>query len=179
MFSARQMEEPRQTIDLAGSDSNYFQSSEVRFIDRGITVHLTLGDRVSWRNVRLVSLFPLSCPYEYISISDSEGVEIGVVRALGELDADSQRIAVLRLQYRYLLPVVQRILSVKERFGSLKWEIETDCGRRSFVTKNTRETTVRLSTNRLLLCDIDGNRYEIRDLTGLDASSRAYLSRCL
>jgi len=176
MFSARQMEE---TNDLASSEETYFQSSEVRLIDRGITVHVTLGERVSWRNVRLVSLFPLSCPYEYISISDSEGVEIGVVRSLAELDADSQRIGVLRLQCRYLLPVVQRILSVKERFGSLKWEIETDCGCRSFVTKNTRDTTVRLSTNRLLLCDIDGNRYEIRDLGSLDASSRAYLSRCL
>ena len=176
MFSARQMEE---TNDLPSSEASYFQSSEVRLIDRGITVHVTLGERVSWRNVRLVSLFPLSCPYEYISISDSEGVEIGVVRSLAELDADSQRIAVLRLQSRYLLPVVQRILSVKERFGSLKWEIETDCGCRSFVTKNTRETAVRLSTNRLLLCDIDGNRYEIRDLGSLDASSRAYLSRCL
>ena len=179
MFSARQMEEPRQTNDLGRSNANYFQSQELRFIDRGITTHLTLGDRVSWLNVRLVSLFPLSCPHEYISISDSEGVEISVVRSLAELDADSQRIAVLRLQCRYLLPAVQRILSVKERFGSLKWEIETDCGRRSFVTKNTRETTVRLSTNRLLLCDIDGNRYEIRDLGSLDASSRAYLSSCL
>lgn len=173
------MEAPRQSDVLDGSAPNYFKSSELGFVEQGIAVHLTLADTICWRNVRLASLFPLSSPYDYIAVFDSEGVEIGVVKSLSELDADTQRTVMSRLQYRYLLPVVQRILSVKERFGSLKWEIVTDCGRRSFVTKNMRETTVRLSTDRLLLCDVDGNRYEIRDIRNLDTSSRAYLSRYL
>ena len=162
-----------------GSESNYLDGARLRFAERGTSLQLTVGEEVSWLNVRLTSLFPLSSPGTYVLVYDSGGAELCIIRSLAELDPDSRRIATLRLQSSYLLPVVRRILSVKERFGTLEWEVETDLGRRRFMTQNTRETTVKLSSDRALLCDIDGNRYEVGEPRTLDAASRAYMARYL
>lgn len=158
---------------------NYLEGASLRFTERGTTLHMTVGGKVSWLNVRLKSLLPLSSPGTYVSAYDSDGTELGIIKSLAHLDADSQCIASQWLQRSYFLPVMQRILRVKERFGILEWEVVTNLGRRSFVTRNTRETTVRLSGGRVLLCDVDGNSYEVREATTLDETSRAYLSRYL
>jgi hypothetical protein len=160
-------------------EPNYLEGARLRFAERGTSLHLTVGEEVSWLNVRLTSLFPLSSPGRYVSVHDSGGAELGIIKSLAELNSDSLRIATLRLRSSYLLPLVRRIISVKERFGTLDWEVETDLGRRKFVTRNTRETTVRLSSDRVLLCDVDGNRYEVGEPRTLDAASRAYMARYL
>jgi hypothetical protein len=161
------------------AESNYLPGARLRFAERGTSLQLTVGEEVSWLNVRLTGLFPLSSPGTYVAVYDSGGAELGIIRSLAELDPDSREIATRRLQSSYLLPVVRSILSVKERFGTLEWEVETDLGRRKFVTRNTRETTVRLSSDRVLLCDVDGNRYEVGEPQSLDSASRAYMARYL
>ena len=161
------------------SEPNYLEGARLRFFEMGTSLRLTVGEEVSWLNVRLTSLFPLSSPGAYVSVYDSGGAELGIMKSLADLDADSRSIATRRLQSSYLLPVVRSILSVKERFGTLDWEVETDLGRRRFVTRNTRETTLRLSSDRMLLSDVDGNRYEIGEPRTLDAASRAFLARYL
>jgi hypothetical protein len=127
----------------------------------------------------LTSLFPLSAADTYVCVYDCDETELGILKTLADLAVDSRRIVSRRLRSCYLLPVVQRIVAVKERFGTLEWQVETDLGRRSFTTRNTRETTMQISANRMLLCDVDGNRYEVREFRDLDALSRTYLSRYL
>lgn len=171
-------ESPRNSVSDV-SEPNYLDGARLRFAEMGTSLHLTVGEEVSWLNVRLTSLFPLSSPGAYVSVYDSGGAELGIIKSLAELDSDSRRTATRRLQSSYLLPLVRRIVSVKERFGTLDWEVETDLGRRKFVTRNTRETTLRLANDRMLLSDVDGNRYEIGEPRTLDAASRAYLARYL
>jgi hypothetical protein len=36
---------------------------------------------------------------------------------------------------------------------------------------------VQPSPNRFLINDVDGNRYEVRDVTALDSTSRGFISR--
>ena len=174
------MEKQSRQKNLAdASESNYFENARLRFIEHGITLQLTVENEVSWLNVKLTTLFPLSSPDTYICVHACDGTELGIVKSVSDLDAESRGVVILRLQCCYLLPVVQRILAVKERLGTLEWKVETNLGQRSFMTRNIRETTLRLSANRMLLCDVDGNRYEVSDPRTLDAASRAYLSRYL
>ena len=62
---------------------------------------------------------------------------------------------------------------------SLYWTVETDRGTRDFVSQNLQENAVWLSDTHLLLLDVDGNRFEILDVTALDSKSRAYVTSIL
>jgi hypothetical protein len=57
--------------------------------------------------------------------------------------------------------------------------VETDRGRRDFVTQNLQENALWFSCTHLLLLDVDGNRFEIPNLEGLDAKSRAVIDAIL
>jgi hypothetical protein len=75
--------------------------------------------------------------------------------------------------------VIQRILRVKERFGTVDWEVETDRGFRTFSMRSIRENVHQPSPGRYLLSDVEGNRYDVPDLSALDAASQASLIRYL
>ena len=79
------------------------------------------------------------------------------------------------LARRYLVPAVQRILTAKERFGTVDWEMETDRGVRKLTTRNLRENVQRPAPGRIILSDVDGNRYDIRNIDELDLNSQQLL----
>ena len=76
--------------------------------------------------------------------------------------------------YRQL---IQRVLRVKERFGTLDWEVMTNRGPRAFTTRDLRENVIHPVPERTLLTDVDGNRYDVRDVYALDRASQAWLLR--
>jgi hypothetical protein len=98
---------------------------------------------------------------------------------LRELEAESRRLVEEELERRYIVPVILRVLSVRERFGSIDWTVETDRGARSFTTRNLRENVVQPTPNRYVLTDVDGNRYDVRDVEALDGVSQGWLLRYL
>ncbi|MDD4327481.1 MAG: DUF1854 domain-containing protein, partial [Eubacteriales bacterium] len=59
-----------------------------------------------------------------------------------------------------------KISSVKEEFGFAYWEVVTDRGDMKFTT-SIWNPVIRIGGNRLLVNDLDSNRYEIDDLTKL------------
>ena len=79
-------------------------------------------------------------------------------------------------------PLLQSILEVvalvesSEKFGSLKWTVETDHGLVSFRIRNRHSDIKQFyGTNRILIRDSNDNRYEIRDYTVLDSHSQRLL----
>jgi len=75
------------------------------------------------------------------------------------------------------MPLIQRVLRVKERFGTLDWEVMTNRGLRAFTTRDLRENVIHPVPGRTLLTDVDGNRYDVRDIYALDRASQAWLLR--
>ena len=73
--------------------------------------------------------------------------------------------------------LIQRIVVAKERFGTVDWTMETDRGVCSFTTRNLRENVQRPAPGRIILNDVDGNRYDIRNLDDLSHESRELLFR--
>ena len=67
--------------------------------------------------------------------------------------------------------IVERIHSVRNEFGTSYWDVHTHRGQREFVVQNVAENAQWLGDDRLLLVDVDGNRFEIRRVQDLDKHS--------
>jgi hypothetical protein len=67
---------------------------------------------------------------------------------------------------------VSRVKRIDVQFGTRYWEVDTDRGPRWFALREPGKNVVWLSDDRLVLRDTAGNRYEIADLSALDARSR-------
>ncbi len=128
------------------------------------------GDR-SYTRVKVVRAAPLSHPARYISLLDEKDEEVCMIPDLKELDGEMRAIVEAELDRRYLTSAVQRVLSMRNEFGTSYWDVETNRGRREFVVQNAAESAQWMGEHRLLLVDVDGNRFEIPDLRELDRKS--------
>ena len=145
----------------------------------GATRRLTVEDEVSWLKVVVLRAFPLTDPTVYLSVRDGTNKEIGMLKTLDGLDSDSRRVVEADLARRYMVATIFRVVSVKERFGTVDWEVETHRGRCRFTTRELRENALRPAPGHYLLTDVENNRYEVPDLNALDAESQASLLRHL
>jgi len=162
---------------VEAADLRILEPRRLRFSRPGGRLCVTLEDDCSYIGVAVLRVFPLSDPQRYVSVRDAANKEIGLIADIRELDAEGRRLVAAELERRYLVPVVRRVLAIVERFGTVDWTVETDRGLRSFTTRNMRESVVQPAPNRYLIADVDGNRYDVRDLTALDAASQAWLVR--
>ncbi len=96
-----------------------------------------------------------------------------------ELPADSREAVRTELHRRYLTATVRQIVHARVEFGATYWTVETDRGTRDFVTQNLQENAIWLSDTHLLLLDVDGNRFEITDVSALDTQSRHFVRTIL
>jgi hypothetical protein len=129
--------------------------------------------------VSVVRAFPLSRPERHFSVRDGKNAEVGIVVDVKALQGENRRLVEEELARRYLVPVIRRVLRVKERFGTVDWEVETDRGVRTFTMRSIRENVHQPSPGRYLLTDVESNRYDVPDLSALDLASQAWLTRYL
>lgn len=116
-------------------------------------------------------LFPLTGLWRYITLLNEEGKEIAVIRDVENLMEDSRAVIHQVLDEYYLIPHITKIYQIHEKFGQLKFDVETDHGRYLFDLRNRHTDIKLLYDNRILIRDASDNRYEIPDLTKMDKSS--------
>ena len=138
-------------------------------------VTLTLEDGTVHERLEPRRLFPVSRENEYITLLDEDGVEIAVIRKLSELSPESRDAVKYGLDDYYLIPHITKIISKQEKYGTLRWTVETDRGIKSFDIRN-RNHDIRVYTDgRVRVRDADDNRYTIDDYRKMDSASRAKL----
>jgi len=142
-------------------------------------LRLTLAKDRSYPKVKVVRAFPLSRPDQYVALLDVKDEEIGTIKDPKALDEGSRKILSEELDKRYLGAVIQSIRSVRNEFGTSYWDVDTHRGPRDFVVKNVLENVLRLGEHRLLLVDVDGNRFEVPDVNRLDKRSLSLLNMVL
>jgi hypothetical protein len=142
-------------------------------------VRLTIEGECSWRDVRISRSFPFSDPHHYIGLSDGNGVEIGQLRDLEGLDAETRRIIDEELERRYFTPKVEKVLSVKEEYGMVTWDVQTNRGTHRFIVRNIRDNTFPLGPNRLLMIDVDGNRFEFGNVGSYGSETYQVLAKVM
>lgn len=130
-----------------------------------------------YKRVGVYLTFPLTNPEEYISIreADEKAKEIGMVEAISQLAADQQEMLREQIRLRYFMPVICKVMEIKEEYGYAYWHVETTFGACRFTTHMSNDAVVTLGESRLLVTDIDGNRYEIPDFYALTVQERKRL----
>lgn len=142
-------------------------------------LRLTIKDDRSYITVKPVWAAPLSRPDHYLSLLDGKGDEIVMVDNPNMLPMDSLKAVRNELHRRYLTATIHSIEHAKQEFGATYWNVDTDRGKRDFVTQNLQENAIWLSPEHLLLLDVDGNRFEIPDIERLDNASQNYIESIL
>ncbi|MGN1205469.1 MAG: DUF1854 domain-containing protein [Eubacterium sp.] len=135
---------------------------------KGGFVSLTYEGK-TWDRVQVIRLFPFTEPDKFISIRTVEerSKEIGVIKDLKEVSKETKKMLLEQLNLHYFTPVIQKILSIKDEYGYAYFHVLTDRGECRFTINMGASAVVRLSEKRLLITDLDENRFEIPDVFAL------------
>ncbi len=116
-------------------------------------------------------LFPISGLDKYISLLDSEGNEVAIIRNIDNLLPESKEALRSALDEYYMIPRITRFIKRYEKFSIWMWTVETDKGIYTFEIRNSLTAIKTLYDGRILIKDGSDNRYEIPDLYKLDKRS--------
>ena len=134
-------------------------------------VRLTLKDGTVYEDLEPRRLFPITNQTMFITLLDSHEKELGFVRDLEEIDDDSRRALEECFAEYYMIPKIQKVLKCVDKFGTLKWTVETDRGVITFDIRNRHSDIKLLGKKRLLVRDSNDNRYQVGDIANLSKKS--------
>ena len=150
----------------------YIDGNAVKITPKDITiVDVELQDGTILQNVEPRCLFPITNARKFITLLDENGAEQAVIRDLDALPKDQRKVIEGCLAEYYLIPYVVKILNAEEKFGLNILDTETDRGPARIEISNLLRG-MKQDGNRVLLRDVNDNRYEIPDVTKLDVHSR-------
>ena len=161
--------------DETSSELRYLDPDRVEFRKDQARLLFRENPDDDWQPVAVVRLFPLTEPDAWISVVARDGREIGIIRDATKLHRRALDALREELRRRYLVPQVQRIISCRTRGDATHWKVQTDRGTITFVTRHLREQVKEPMPRRLTIVDIEGNRYDIPDISALDPDSRRRL----
>lgn len=154
------------------ADINYItpENSSFKLTPNGFVV-AKLDNTESFDRVFLSRAFPHDLPDEFISVSDSEQNELGIIRNVNDFGEETAKIIKSELEKKYFSAKILKILNVEEKFGNSTWAVETPQGMRVMTLKDTFKSIIRIGDDRAVIIDEDANRYEIESLSKLDKAS--------
>lgn len=173
-------ETDKEEFDLAQMEEETAQMLRLRYLNRknaefrrteGGFVSLKIGDEFYGR-VGVYASFPFADPDKYISIREAneKAKEIGIIMDLNaDVDEETRKMLKEQMDIRYFTPVIRKINSIKEEYGFAYWDVETTNGRCRFTIRMNSSSVVYLTDTRLLITDLDENRFEIPDFTKLSS----------
>ena len=134
-------------------------------------------DGVKYERVKVVRLFPFTDADKYISIRENtdKAKEIGIIENLDDFDEETKEILREQLRLNYFTPVIQKIMSIKDEYGYAYFHVMTDKGECKFAINMVSNAVTKLSDSRLIIMDLDENRFEIRDVNALTQKERRKL----
>ena len=185
------MGEPNEDSVLAREVRGIAPGDATVWRDRFGQLRLKLTDGREFRDVHLTLAFPLSQSQRMVIFRDADLAEIGIIDEYSNLDDQSREVVQEELEKAYFMPRIQRILSVREQRTIVTFEVETDRGYRTFQLPHggfghhhrggghSGQQLRVLPGGRILVQDVDANRYDIPSLADLDDQSQALLDEFL
>lgn len=125
-----------------------------------------------YRRVRLLRTLPLHRPFEYISVSDMNKNEIGIIRNAADFPPESREIIEKDLAAHYYCPQISEIYSIDEKMGSFYFDVSIDGFKKTFGVKDISRNIKMLDSGAVMLTDADGNRFIIPDINALKPRTR-------
>lgn len=124
--------------------------------------------------VRVVRPFPWTAPTEYLSLINDDDHEEALVRAVDELDPDSQVATLEALAPMAFVLEIEAVEHIETEFEIRLWTVRTKQGRYRFQIKHD-DWPHPLAAGGFILRDIDANLFRIPPLEQLDETSRKLL----
>ncbi|MFO7821647.1 MAG: DUF1854 domain-containing protein [Lentisphaeria bacterium] len=131
----------------------------------------------AFKDVHLIPTFPLSHRNLMVAILNADGEEVAFIDDACKLDSESKRNVKYEIERAYFMPKIQDIYSEKDVLGVITLETQTDRGPRTVQIRNARRSIRKLPNNRIVIRDVDSNRYEIPDWTKLPIYGRDLLEQ--
>lgn len=127
--------------------------------------------------VTVARMFPFSDKDEFISVRTAQerSKEIGIVEKLSGVSRETAEMLEEQLTLRYFTPVIEKIIKIKDEYGFAYWNVVTNHGACSFTIRMGGNSVIHLSDVRILILDIDENRFEIPDINRLTPAERKKL----
>ena len=134
-------------------------------------------DGKKWERVQVIRLFPFTEPDQFISIRTVEerSKEIGVIEDMKKVSKETRKMLEEQLKLHYFTPVIQKVLDIKGEYGYAYFHVMTDRGECRFTINMGGNAVVRLTDTRLLITDLDENRFEIPDVLQLSQKEQRKL----
>lgn len=126
--------------------------------------------------VVVVRAYPVTAPEQGVGIMAADGHELAWFERLDQVPPALQASVREALAEREFLPEIQRLHTVSSLVTPSVWTVQTDRGMARFMLKG-EEDIRRLTGKALIVSDVDGVQYLIRDPMALDRHSRKLLDR--
>ena len=157
-------------------DRIYINGDEARFeLIEAPRLNVYFYDGNVIEDVEPRRLFPVSGGDKYVTLLDKENKERAVIRDVATLMPESREIVKKCLGEYYMIPRILRMVDRTEKFGILKWTVETERGIATFTIQNRHSDIKIFYDGRVLVRDSNDNRYEIPDYRKLDRTSQNLL----
>ena len=162
--------------DYDAFNLKFLDPEKVIFFRVNDALRVTIEENLSCLRVIPMSAFPISLRENYISLRDIDGNELGMIKDSTKLDENSRKLLRDELRKRYFTPIILKIKSLQEKFNIYEWDVETDRGSKKFFTKRL-QYNIKETEKGYLITDLENNKYEIKNLSQLDAQSAALLGK--
>lgn len=149
---------------------NRLTSQNTAFGNKNGFLTMTIND-VTYDRVFLHRAFPFDKLWEYISVLDIDGNELGLILSVSDFSLEQEALLREELTRKYYSPVIRRIISVKDQFGFSYWKVATDEGEITFTMQDTFRNIIHVSEEKKIFNDVDGNRFVIENVHALDRKS--------
>lgn len=130
-------------------------------------------------NVFLHCSFPHTDRRRYVSIRTAENEEVGMIKSLDDFPEDVIQLLEEQIEIRYFAPEILQVLKITEEFGYSYWETETTAGFCRFTVRSGGRNLKFVTETRLLIVDVDGNRFIIPDIDQLSVKEYRMVEMCL
>jgi hypothetical protein len=137
---------------------------------------LLIEDGILYKSVFVVSCFPVTNPYNFISVfyqkETGETEEIGIIKDISAFPEEEKNLIIETLNKHYFYYEIKKIIYIKWKFGFLLFKVETDKGEKEFYLKWERSKAIDIGRKGKLLIDIFEDRYIIPDVQELTPIER-------
>ena len=160
--------------DVVSKDTLLASDLRIYRSERG-TLCVQIGAGTVHEDIRVRRAFPLVPADRYIGFMYADGRELGLLENPRGLDGDSAAVLEQELDKTYFLPIITEFYDLGEEHSVIYMEVETSSGPRTIYVRGYRNKIRALPGNRALIEDVEGNRYEVRNLDSFPKLTRDIL----
>lgn len=151
----------------------YLTPENSEFSDGGGCLLMRSKETGEEKRVILHLLFPYNTTRQLVSALNADKEEVGMIRNIDDFTGESLAAIEKEIGRRHFVRKITQILKIKDKNGITTWKVLIGDGiETEFALKDTYGSIFHASETRLLITDIDGNRFEIEDVEKLDRASK-------